>query len=148
VDIRAIRETDADAAARLTPTWSLDSYAAVARGEFPDRLCLVSAGDPLNGLILCSVVPPDAEILNLMVREDSRRRGIGSALVRAALQESARRGARRMRLEVRESNKSALHIYEAAGFVHAGRRAEYYAILGKKAEDALVLETTLTSMLA
>ncbi len=52
-----------------------------------------------------------------------------------------------MWLEVRESNESALHLYETAGFVRAGRRGEYYAIPGKKAEDALVLETTLTSVL-
>jgi ribosomal protein S18 acetylase RimI-like enzyme len=36
-------------------------------------------------------------------------------------------GANEIRLEVRESNAPALRLYEACGFVVAGRRAGYYA---------------------
>jgi ribosomal protein S18 acetylase RimI-like enzyme len=144
--IRDLLPTDAPAAAALTPDWPADTYIAIARGDFPDRFCLAHtdpSGDP-HALLLASVVPPDAEILNIFVRPDRRREGIATDLLRAALERIRAVGARRVWLEVRESNAAALHIYEAAGFRLAGRRPECYPVRGKKAEDALVLETTLT----
>jgi ribosomal-protein-alanine N-acetyltransferase len=140
-DIRDLLPTDAPAAAALTPDWSVDDYIAVARGDFTDRLCLVHGN--VNGLLLASVVPPDAEILNVFVDPAQRRRGIATNLLQAALKRMQEMGARRVWLEVRESNVGALHIYEAAGFRRSGRRPEYYSGIEKK-EDALVLETTLT----
>ena len=143
--IRDLLLSDALAAAALTPDWSADTYAAIARGDFPDRFCLVNASPAgVDALLLASVVLPDAEILNVFVRPDRRRQGIATTLLGTALERVQARGARRVWLEVRESNLAALHIYEAAGFRLAGRRPEYYPVLGSKAEDALVLETTLT----
>jgi ribosomal protein S18 acetylase RimI-like enzyme len=144
VDIRDLHPTDAEAAAALTPDWSVDDYAAIARGDFPDRFCLIHTGPALDALLLASVVPPDAEILNVYVHPSRRGQGIATALLRAALDRIKESHARRVWLEVRESNVAALHIYEAAGFRRTGRRAEYYPVLGKRNEDALVLETTLT----
>ena len=146
--IRDLLATDALAAGELTPDWSVDDYAAIARGDFPDRFCLVHSVERLDGLLLASVIPPDAEILNVYVHPAQRRKGIATTLLRAALKRMQGKGARRVWLEVRESNAAALHIYEAAGFRVTGRRPEYYAVPGKKNEDALVLETTLTSVLA
>jgi ribosomal protein S18 acetylase RimI-like enzyme len=142
--MRDLLPTHARAAAALTPDWSVDDYSAIARGDFPDRFCLVHIADTLDALLLASVVPPDAEILNVFVREDCRGQGIATKLLHEALLRMKAKGARRVWLEVRESNLAALHIYEAAGFRRTGRRHEYYPILGKKNEDALVLETTLT----
>jgi len=148
--IRDLLPTDAPAAAALTPDWPAEAYIGIARGEFPDRFCLAHtdrSGGP-HGLLLASVVPPDAEILNIFVHPDRRGQGIATDLLRAALERIKAAGARRVWLEVRESNAAALHIYEAAGFRLAGRRPRYYPVLENKAEDALVLETTLTSVLA
>ena len=144
VDIRDLLATDAPAAGALTPDWSVDDYAAIAHGDFPDRFCLVHDVEKIDALLLASVVPPDAEILNVYVRPDRRRCGIATGLLQAALKRMQARGVRRVWLEVRESNVAALHIYEAAGFRVTGRRPEYYRGLGQKKEDALVLETTLT----
>jgi len=145
VDIRDLLPTDAPAAAALTPDWPADTYTAIARGDFPDRFCLVNTNpEGVDALLLASVVSPDAEILNIFVHPDRRRQGIATALLRAALLRIKDQGARRVWLEVRESNAAALHIYEAAGFRRTGRRPEYYPVLGSKREDALVLETTLT----
>jgi len=143
--VRDLLPTDAPAAAALTPDWSVDDYAAIVRGDFPDRFCLIhTSAENLDALLLASVVPPDAEILNVYVHPDHRRQGIATNLLHEALFRMKAKGARRVWLEVRESNLAALHIYEAAGFRRTGRRHEYYPIPGKKNEDALVLETTLT----
>ena len=71
--IRKLTASDIEAAAALTPGWTAADYAAIARGDFPDRLCLITG--ERNGLVLASMVPPDAEILNIFVHPEARRQG-------------------------------------------------------------------------
>jgi ribosomal-protein-alanine N-acetyltransferase len=78
----------------------------------------------------------EGEIANLAVREPTRRRGIGAALLDAALAEGTRRGAANMYLEVRESNEAARRLYASRGFEEIGRRRRYYR---HPVEDAIVL---------
>ncbi len=78
----------------------------------------------------------EADLGNLAVDPAHQRQGIGRAL----LQESRRRllvaGAKRVFLEVRESNQAALRLYYSLGFGLQTRRREYYR---EPVEDALVL---------
>ena len=50
-----------------------------------------------------------------------------------------------MFLEVAVDNPAAIALYQAAGFVPAGRRRGYYRRQGADAMDALVLRRTLNS---
>lgn len=84
---------------------------------------------------------PEAELGDLAVRPEARGRGVGRTLLRAALDEAERRGARTIFLEVRESNAPARGLYEAAGFAVVDRRAGYY---DRPREDALVMRRSLT----
>lgn len=76
--------------------------------------------------------PRECEILNLAVHPQSRRRGIASALVRGALQQTPGEWF----LEVRESNSAAIAFYKSLGFNPCGRRPEYYH---DPAEAAIVM---------
>jgi len=98
-----------------------------------------------QGFILTRTVADEAEILTLAVAPDARRRGIGRALVEAAAQEAARRGARSFFLEVAEDNPAALALYEDVGFQAVGLRRAYYARPGAPPADALVLRRPLNS---
>jgi ribosomal-protein-alanine N-acetyltransferase len=75
-------------------------------------------------------------INNLAVRPELRSRGVGSVLLRRALEEADRLGAVHATLEVRRSNEAARRLYEAAGFRLVGVRASYYT---HPIEDALIL---------
>lgn len=77
-------------------------------------------------------IPEEAEILNVAVHPDWRRRGVARALLTGLLAEL--RG--EVFLEVRASNEAALRLYEALGFLPVGRRELYYAY---PKEDAIVL---------
>jgi len=57
-------------------------------------------------------------------------------LIRAAVGALADRGAGRVHLEVRASNRAALGLYHGEGFVLVGRRRGYYR---KPPEDGLLL---------
>lgn len=93
------------------------------------------------GMILARVVADEAEILTLAVEPGQRRRGIGAALLGAAMRRSADLGAARMFLEVAVTNAAARRLYASLGFTEAGRRRHYYA----DGTDALILRSTLSA---
>jgi ribosomal protein S18 acetylase RimI-like enzyme len=59
---------------------------------------------------------PDCWLEDLYVRDSARRAGLGSALVKAAIDSARARGCRRIELDVNESNEAALELYRRAGF--------------------------------
>ena len=90
------------------------------------------------GFSLVWLIADEAELLVIATHPDARRRGVGVALLSAALERA--RAARVMHLEVRAGNRPAQALYEKLGFVHVGRRRGYYADDG---EDAVLMSATL-----
>lgn len=82
------------------------------------------------------MVIDEAHISTLAVHPDHRRTGLGAELLRAVLDEAARRGAELATLEVRVSNRAAVNLYHKFGFQIVGRRPRYYRDNG---EDALLM---------
>jgi ribosomal-protein-alanine N-acetyltransferase len=82
----------------------------------------------------------EGEILNLAVKPEFRRRGLGQALVNVVLEGFHRDGVTQVFLEVRESNHAAISFYELLGFREVGRRGNYYH---DPEEAALVLGRSL-----
>ena len=80
------------------------------------------------------------EILNLAVRPDARRTGVGGSLLEQAIDWSRAFNAENALLEVRASNLAALQFYERHDFHATGRRTRYYTA---PADDALVLTLKL-----
>jgi [ribosomal protein S18]-alanine N-acetyltransferase len=78
----------------------------------------------------------EVHINNLAVAPAHRGRGYGTELLRHALAEGRRLGARRATLEVRQSNLAAQRLYARLGFRVAGRRPAYYT---HPVEDAFIL---------
>ena len=78
----------------------------------------------------------EAHVTTIGVRVDQQGRGFGGALFCALLQRAYELGTSWVTLEVRISNKVAIHMYERFGFKAIGRRRGYYTDNG---EDALVM---------
>ncbi len=81
----------------------------------------------------------EAQILDIAVAPEYRGRGVGGMLLERAIAVSRAKEAETLSLEVRESNHSAILLYERFGFVRYGVRKGYYE--GK--EDALLMEKAL-----
>ena len=127
--------------AREAASWS--SRALVEFMGQPGAFALMSRRDGVpTGFILGRLVADEAEVLNLAVREECRRRGEGRALLEVLLRRFAESGVSRVFLEVRESNLGAIEFYERMGFRRSGRREGYY---GEPQEAALVFEWTRES---
>ena len=95
--------------------------------------------DPGRGIVAyCAyqVVAGEMHLLNLTVAPDLRRGGLGALLLTRVLEQGERRGAERVFLEVRRSNRAAQGLYERFGFVTMAVRRDYYA---DPREDALLL---------
>ena len=106
----------------LTSPWTFGLVAETGRG--------------VAGYLIGREVAGTGEVLNLAVAPESRRRGIGGALLDAGLATFRRRKVDEVFLEVRESNISAQALYVGHGFRPVGQRASYYR---NPREDALVL---------
>jgi [ribosomal protein S18]-alanine N-acetyltransferase len=82
------------------------------------------------------MVVDQAELGDIAVAAEWRRRGIAKRLIDTVLEHVGRRGVREIFLEVRPSNHEARRLYERYGFEAIGRRKNYY---NSPREDALVL---------
>ena len=88
---------------------------------------------------LARVVVDECELLSLGVAPERRKQGIGGALLDAAMARAAVLRVRRFFLEVGEFNAPARRLYESRGLEIVGRRADYYALEGGGAMDALTM---------
>ncbi len=143
--IREFREADAAAAAEILKAspeaaqWTEWGFRELVgwRGV----LALVSEHErKLCGFIIGRQVAEEAEILNLAVILEKRRKGEGGALLKAAVDELQARHVSRVFLEVRESNAAGIAFYKRHGFLKTGRRASYYR---NPEEAAIVMEKKL-----
>ena len=72
------------------------------------------------------LIGDEAHISTFAVHPEFRMQGIGEDLLKSALAVAAGKGARVATLEVRESNDSAIRLYEKLGFEVVGNRDAYY----------------------
>ncbi len=132
----------------------LDEVLEVERGSFPQpwtrgmflhelkvpfsRTLLLRDDEPPHALLgyVCRwLIGDEIQILNVAVRSDRRKQGLGRALVQLVLDEAEREGARLVTLEVQRGNAAAIALYRALGFVETGMRRNYYG----SGEDALLM---------
>lgn len=126
--------------------WGWEAYRAEL--EKPEAVMLVArrnstdalTGRALSGYIATRINADELHVNNIGVWPESRRRGIGGALLGAVLEAAARRGAFEAVLEVRASNLTARRMYERFGFRVVGDRKHYYR---EPVEDAKIMTRRL-----
>lgn len=107
----------------------------------PDNIYLVAEADGyVAGYcgVWCSF--ECADLCNLAVAPEWRRRGVASALFGEAVRRCRSRHVERLLLEVRISNEPALSFYEKKGFRKIHMRKRYYR---NPVEDAWVMQLLL-----
>ena len=115
--------------------WSENSI----RYELTNPLSLwlvVLEDDRVAGYVGSQTVLDEADMMNIAVHPDFRRRGLAEALVTRLVTELRQKPVRCLTLEVRASNDPAIALYQKLGFVQVGRRPNYYR---NPKEDALIL---------
>jgi [ribosomal protein S18]-alanine N-acetyltransferase len=123
---------------RAFPTpWSLAMF--VLELSKSSGICLAALHEGrLVGYLICSRYDTVWHVMNVAVDVDHQHKGVASELL-AALYTRVADDRARFTLEVRRSNRVAIHLYEREGFRAAGWRRRYYQDNG---EDALVMWRT------
>ena len=78
------------------------------------------------------------EIKGLTVSSAHRRRGVGRALMAAAIRTATEAGARRLTLRVLGHNEDARSLYAACGFEVEGVLREFFYLDGRYVDDVLM----------
>jgi ribosomal-protein-alanine N-acetyltransferase len=71
-------------------------------------------------------VADEAELVLIVTAAGQRRRGVARKLLARFIRATRAKGAQTVHLEVRETNKPAIALYEGAGFEETGIRPGYY----------------------
>lgn len=98
-------------------------------------LAHTASGAALVGYICRWLVGDEVHILNLAVRPEERKTGIGRTLVELVLQEAVEHRATIVTLEVRRENTAAMALYRSLGFSECGVRRNYYG----RGQDAIIM---------
>lgn len=103
---------------------------------------LMFRGERQVGHTVLSVAGDESHLLNITVRPQDQKSGLGTALLDFIIGRAREMGAEVTFLEVRASNHTASRLYERFGFNEIGRRPNYYPAVGGR-EDALVMAYSL-----
>ena len=77
-----------------------------------------------------------ADIINIEVHSEYRRRGIGGKIFKQLISYAIENNVETITLEVRKSNTPAIALYDCLGFVKISERVRYYS----DGEDALIMQ--------
>lgn len=108
--------------------WSLNSLKEEINNP---NACYYVLRDDENGKVAAAagmIISIDtADIMNVSVKEEYRRKGLASKLLTTLLEEGGKKGVKDFTLEVRENNHAARELYEKTGFVFEGIRPKFYS---------------------
>jgi [ribosomal protein S18]-alanine N-acetyltransferase len=137
-NIRVVRPDDIEAVAVLEQTSFKDPYptyflSQLARDN-PETFLVATLNSVVVGYAVIDRWEDHDHLISIAVHPDSRRKGLGEGLLMEL--EKRRTKARPLKLEVRQSNSSAIELYLKNGFLRTGLAEGYYS----DGEDAITME--------
>ncbi len=140
IKIRALTEADVQAVSKIeeetfSMPWKPEDFLEMVEADYAYYYVAETDGE-IAGCCGIRNIVGEGEITNVVVAEKFRKQGIGRKLMEYMLKEAPKYGIGDCTLEVRVSNKPAIHLYESLGFKCEGIRPDFYE---KPAEDALIM---------
>ncbi len=132
-------------ATKLSP-WTAENYISEMKNPDAVLLRLASEANETVGFVVGRIIlgaieaVPEAEIYNIAVIESAQRSGHGQTLLDRFTAICADRNVKRIWLEVRESNRSAIAFYERNDFMVVQTRNHFYS---DPREHALLMKREL-----
>jgi ribosomal-protein-alanine N-acetyltransferase len=120
----------------FTSPWARDIYEReIIENDFAYYFVIEESGE-IIGYVGVWLIVDDAQVTNIAILPEYRGHGIGEKLFGFAMQFVVGKGASKLSLEVRVSNKVAQSLYKKFGLEKGGIRKNYYPDNG---EDAYVM---------
>lgn len=107
--------------------WSKEALEQELLNE--NRIYILAKNENTNeilGFAGISVIFNEAELMNIVVKKNKRKHGIGKALLEKIINICIENNIEVVKLEVNENNISAKNLYKSCGFIQTGKRERYY----------------------
>lgn len=140
-DAGALAKLHAEGFFRGWPRSDFEAYLADA--QVTPAYVASDAKKKVAGFAMLRLAGDESELITIAVDRKLRGKGLGKALLRAALDDLQRTPVRRMFLEVDETNASAIRLYRGFGFADVGTRRGYYPHPDGTTATALVMRADL-----
>lgn len=129
----------------------VDSIKNILKNEFDDfwsenilkseiinentKYIVAKIDDEIVGFAGVLFSPDVCEIMNIVVKKNKRRQGIGKELLSKLIEIAKKNNFEILTLEVNDKNISAKTLYESFGFENVGLRKKYY----NNIDDAIIM---------
>ncbi len=118
--------------------WSINSLRGEFENNFSHFFAEVCDGE-IVGYICIRTVCEEAQVCNIAVMPEFRRRGIATSLLQKGLELSREKACTRCELEVNTENIAAVELYKKCGFEIEGTRKNFYRRNRYKSRDAYTM---------
>ncbi|MBU0688199.1 MAG: ribosomal protein S18-alanine N-acetyltransferase [Gammaproteobacteria bacterium] len=140
--LRDMTEADLDAVLAIERAvhehpWTPGNFSDALRSKYQCKV-YESETQEVIGYAVMMLAVDEAELLDIAIASLQQRKGQGKRLLNEMLALARKKEMRRMVLEVRASNRSAIALYRSAGFSDIGLRRDYYQKNGGR-EDAILM---------
>lgn len=105
-----------------------------------DNIFEISNEEDLLGYIIFHVNSDFTDIFKIFVRDSDKRKGYATMLLNKVIEISSRYYSKKLMVEVRSNNNSAIQFYYKNGFNKISIRKDYYK---NPTDDAFILERSL-----
>ena len=143
--IRLMQESDIDRVAEIerlvqTHPWSKQQF----QESLASYQCTVyEQSNQVVGFCILQPVLDEANLLLMAIHPSQQGKGLGYELLDHSIQQ-LKNNPVQVFLEVRESNISAIHLYEKTGFHQIDLRKNYYPNIDGSKEHAVIMVKTCT----
>lgn len=124
--------------------YSLDSLEKMLEDNYllknNDNIFEISYDDELIGYIIFHVSEDFTDIYKIFIRDGDKRKGYATMLLNKVIDISKRYNSKKLMVEVRSKNDSAIEFYIKNGFAKISVRNNYYK---NPNDDALIFERRL-----
>jgi ribosomal-protein-alanine N-acetyltransferase len=139
--VRPVTQGDIEQVSILEQASFNDPYPSYFLSELardnPETFLVLTLNSEIVGYGVVDHWEDHDHLISIAVRPDSRRKGLGEALLVELEKRLSKE--RPLRLEVRQSNVAAIHLYSKRGFTKTGLAEGYYG----DGEDAVIMEKRL-----
>ena len=128
--------------------WSQSRFTTSIENSSNLCYCLSQNGKTI-GYLIAMLAGDTADILNIGIDADFKRKGYGTALLNHLIKELRKRNISEILLEVRAGNKSAIQFYKRQGFEEISVRKNYYTKNSKNQshrEDGIIMRIKILSI--
>ena len=91
--------------------------------------------DEIVGFAGIKIILDEADLMNIVVKKDYRKKGIASSLLKKLIFIAKEKNLKSINLEVNAKNLSAISLYKKFNFIEIGKRKNYY-----QNDDAILMK--------